>query len=201
MKITPALQKIYNHRREFNGSAKRILCKLQSCDVYLFETADGKPAARGYKGRAYKPTFVYRFRDVGKRAEFLGRWMKENYDQAQLKATQIFSNKTRSLKIGDVLCASWGYEQTNIDYYMVVKLVGKVSVDIVQIGKQKLEDGPQSMTGRCVPDKSVTFGDVMRKKPDGDGIKIASYCWAKLIKPEVVAGVEVYASASWSSYA
>ena len=28
------------------------------------------------------------------------------------------------LKVGDVLRSSWGYDQTNVDYYEVVELVG-----------------------------------------------------------------------------
>lgn len=38
-------------------------------------------------------------------------------------------------KIGDILYASWGYDQTNIDYYQVVA-VTKSSVRIREIGKR-----------------------------------------------------------------
>jgi hypothetical protein len=39
----------------------------------------------------------------------------------------------RKLKVGDILESSWGYDQTNIDFYQVVKLVGKSSVSLRQM--------------------------------------------------------------------
>lgn len=36
-------------------------------------------------------------------------------------------------KVGDILIASWGYDQTNVDYYQVVALVGTSSVRIRKI--------------------------------------------------------------------
>ncbi len=42
--------------------------------------------------------------------------------------------KTHPLKPGSVLYASWGYDQTNVDYYAVKELRGKSSAIIVPIG-------------------------------------------------------------------
>jgi len=38
-------------------------------------------------------------------------------------------------KIGDIFYASWGYDQTNIDYYKVKKIIGKSSAIVVPIGQ------------------------------------------------------------------
>ena len=37
------------------------------------------------------------------------------------------------LSEGSILYSSWGYDQTNIDFYQVVKLVGKTMCEVVQI--------------------------------------------------------------------
>lgn len=42
--------------------------------------------------------------------------------------------------VGDILCCSWGYEQTNIDYYQVVA-VTKASVKIREIASQHVGGG------------------------------------------------------------
>jgi len=34
---------------------------------------------------------------------------------------------------GSILCCSWGYDQTNIDFYQVVRLVGKTMCEVVKI--------------------------------------------------------------------
>lgn len=37
------------------------------------------------------------------------------------------------LSEGSILYSSWGYDQTNIDFYQVVRLVGKTMCEVVQI--------------------------------------------------------------------
>jgi len=39
-------------------------------------------------------------------------------------------------KVGDIFYASWGYDQTNIDYYKVKKKIGKSSAIVVPIESQ-----------------------------------------------------------------
>ena len=41
-------------------------------------------------------------------------------------------------KVGDILCSSWGYDQTNIEFFKVVK-VSEFSVWIQEIGKKVVE--------------------------------------------------------------
>lgn len=58
-------------------------------------------------------------------------------------------------KVGDILYSSWGYDQTNIDFYKVVKVSG-FSVWIQELGKKIVE-----ITGwaheRVVPTDSSTY--------------------------------------------
>jgi hypothetical protein len=49
---------------------------------------------------------------------------------------------TPTPKVGDILVSSWGYDQTNIDWYKVVA-VTKASIRIVQISGRTVEqNGP-----------------------------------------------------------
>ena len=36
-----------------------------------------------------------------------------------------YSYNNEKIKVGDIFYRSWGYEQTNIDYYIVTKKIGK----------------------------------------------------------------------------
>ena len=47
------------------------------------------------------------------------------------KKRYIYDNS--KIKEGDIFYSSWGYDQTNIDYYKVTKLIGKASVELVPI--------------------------------------------------------------------
>ena len=41
-----------------------------------------------------------------------------------------------SLQIGSILYASWGYDQTNIDFYEVTKLIGRTTLELRELGQE-----------------------------------------------------------------
>jgi len=124
-------------------------------EVYLVDGSRG-PVAYGFGGKRSKPDFQFRFRDEEKRKEYiddyfdrLGDRLKEKAERAALKR-----NFKHSLEVGSILYSSWGYDQTNIDYYEVVKLVGKKSVMIAPIGSAYVEvegSGPSADYVVAVP--------------------------------------------------
>lgn len=62
---------------------------------------------------------------------------------------------------GDILYNSWGWEQTNIDFYQVVKSSDK-TVTIRPIGQNQTYNA-HSMTGTCVPIKDSFIGEPSRR--------------------------------------
>lgn len=87
---------------------------------------------------------------------------------------------------GIVLVSTWGYDQTNVDFFKVLEVKGDFA-KIVQIGSKQSSDGPQTMTGTAVPNESVTSGAPMRRKIArhgksglvSDAVKITSYAYAR----------------------
>lgn len=82
-------------------------------------------------------------------------------------------------KIGDIFYSSWGYEQTNICFYQVIKIVGKCSVDVRRIKSMICEESTNAFVGHVMPQVNGFIGDTFRKRIlDGyDGkslIKISS---------------------------
>lgn len=69
--------------------------------------------------------------------------METKMEMMEKKANQ------RQVKIGDVFVNSWGYDQTNIDYFQVVGLTAK-SVKLQAIESNEIER-PQTMTGDSTP--------------------------------------------------
>lgn len=63
---------------------------------------------------------------------------------------------------GDYVYASWGYDQTNIDWFRITKRSGQW-ITIVPVGDIKTH-GSVSMTGTSVPDVTDAGGKPMRKK-------------------------------------
>jgi hypothetical protein len=74
--------------------------------------------------------------------------------------------RPHALKVGDVLHARWGYEQTNVDFYEVVAVRGAV-VDVRELATENTATG--DMTGRAIPVLGQYVGDVLRGKRPGAG--------------------------------
>ena len=106
----------------------------------------------------------------------------------------------RGLAVGDLLKSSWGYEQTNIDFYEVTKLIGKRSVELRAIASESVETG--FMCGQCVPIPGRFIGEPFRKQARNGTVRLTSFsCASKMTPKEPVPGARVYETSYWSSYA
>jgi hypothetical protein len=89
----------------------------------------------------YKTVVNYRFKSVEALDEYFVRTWYANMEkqieakEAEKRALQVAKkNFVNPFKVGQVLYDSWGYDQTNIDFYQIVE-VGKMSVKIRPIGQ------------------------------------------------------------------
>lgn len=91
-----------------------------------------------------------------------------------MDATALFAEATGSLEsairylsegrlpmVGDILVCSWGYDQTNIDYYAVEKVTAK-SVRIVAISKRRIAS--EGTHDRVMPDPTTKIGKSMTRR-------------------------------------
>ena len=198
MKMSTAQQKVQDYRDQMNKGRTRILAKDFSSCIYMFDNFNGKPCIIGYHGRALKADFNFRYPSIEKRNDKIKSYMELWKKEKQEKVSII-----RKLDKGDVLKSSWGYDQTNIDYYLVVGLVGKTSVSVVEIGKIISHDNID--TGSCAPDisKIVSDAKTYRVTRGGESIKISSCQWPSKMEPietNVNTGLKIYKKSSWSAY-
>ena len=69
--------------------------------------------------------------------------------------------KSNPVKVNDIFYTSWGYDQTNIDFYMVVDIT-KSSVKVVSLGSDRTYTG--HMQGTCVPNLNAKGTITMTKR-------------------------------------
>jgi hypothetical protein len=193
---TGAFKKAEEFRDAMHPDATKVQAKDLSCTVYLYKSALG-PAAAFYRGRAKRPAQRYRYRDEAQRAEAVATWMKNV--QKSHEERRRNNRSPRELEIGDVLVASWGYEQTNIDYYKVVGLVGKATVELVEIGKDVEATGWAQ--GKCIPDPNRVISEPFRRRANGVSVRIDRVSIASKQAPrELPGGAKVFDARYFSSY-
>lgn len=85
------------------------------------------------------------------------------------------------MKDNDILVSTWGYEQTNVTFYQVIKATTKTAT--VRKIEQRRSDNSSAMTGICVPLRDRFVSDAMRRKildfGSGEMVFITSYEIAK----------------------
>lgn len=191
---TDAYKKVEALREARHKGWQKITAKDLSCAVYV-KTCErtGRYLATGYRGKALKPAFSYYYTSEQSRAARVSEWIS-----ATMETRERYQRKARALVVGDVLRSSWGYDQTNIDYYVVLETFGAFGVVIAECGKNSEDTG--CMQGKCVPDPSRIVGAPMRKQCDGDSVKINSFIYASKIEPQMIAGAKVYGADRWTAY-
>ena len=144
-----------------------------------------KMIATAFSGKKATPDWSYRFRDERERRKYIQDYFVKCKQSQELKIERAAAriNKKKeffaSIKEGDIFVDSWGYDQTNIDYYVVTKKL-KASIKIKQIGKN-VEYGEFS-TNKVTPNPLhfLSSGEEMTKIPQDGHIKINGYRYAVL---------------------
>lgn len=88
------------------------------------------------------------------------------------------------VKKGDIFVSSWGYDQTNYDFYRVEKVSasGK-TVTLIRLENEMLEYSSKYMSSKVIPGKKTRGKPFRRRLFDngfGPGVKIESYAYARL---------------------
>lgn len=103
----------------------------KSCAIYILDKPqENKWYLRAFFGKQLKPRYNYYYTSIESRQRTINniynqiRYIinkrKENIDKRKLYK--------HSFKIGDILYSSWGYEQTNIDYYQIIDVRNKTII-------------------------------------------------------------------------
>ena len=127
------------------------------------------------KARFPRPVFYYSFRNEDKRNEYVANYvnkMRENKTAHEEQKTQRKADREQpsKLKVGDVLRDSWGYDQTQVDYYQVSALVGPRTVKVRQMSATSVE-ATSGMSDRVVPGEAYGPEHIARVKY-GDWINV-----------------------------
>jgi len=104
-----------------------------AADVVVYTNNDnGKFSAICFAGKAVNATWYYLFRSkeamLAQVAKTVNNRIARAAEVAKYKAERLAPT---GLKEGDILYCSWGYDQTQVDFYKVKEVVGSNRIKIV----------------------------------------------------------------------
>lgn len=143
--------------------------------IKCFELENGAPVAQLWaktpKGKWAKEKKVigYQFGTEQKRSEWVIKQTNKIFE-TERKAIEYRNEKKEgaksaiengAVKVGSIFYNSWGYDQTNIDFYEVVEAKG-MTVTVREIGQRR--DRTYHDGGTCTPTKGQFKGEPMQKR-------------------------------------
>ena len=138
-----------------------------------------KLIAIAFMAKAQKPFFHCSFKTLDQMKRYVTNFFAGMKSHEEAKADRKAERcKPHSLKVGDILYSSWGYDQTNIDFYQVIEVNSPTMVTIQGIADNATQDG--YMQGTRTPCKGQFHGDPMRRKASaGNSVRIdqSAHAW------------------------
>ena len=145
---------------------------IYNISLVRFQGRNGRCIAAWTPGMKRPPRYVYKAHTPEEYDKAMERIRQEaerfrRHDEAVARSSEEFR---RSLRVGDILYSSWGWEQTNIDFYQVIAIRGS-AVDLRQLDQRTTEDS--YMCGTTVPLPDVFKGKTHTHRQQG--CKSSSY--------------------------
>jgi len=116
--------------------------------AYCYDSKNG-PAYVAYKGRQGKAARHFAFSSLDRRDKHLAGYVEQETNTENFKRSRRETG--HGLEVGEIVCAVWGYEQTNVDFFEVLRVPTARSAVVRRIESETIEDEPGSMTGYSTP--------------------------------------------------
>ena len=85
------------------------------------------------------------------------------------------------MKIGDIVYISWGYDQTNINFYELIDKSGKATFTLQEVGNKRVDEESGRGCDYVVPDLTIKYKEPFKKRLTKNGdFKIYPFAWTYL---------------------
>lgn len=169
--------------------AIKVSDKKSDAVAYLYMGGDAArnglppvPCARVFYGKQSKPVLAAQFGSTPNmsaeqmRQATVAKYFAQRQQVLAYKAERAAKRKAEAraakIEVGSYFYTSWGYDQTNIDFYRVEKLIGATMALVVKVKPIDAGNGKEPwMTGKCIPSDEAV-GEPFRVKLRADGFKV-----------------------------
>ena len=95
----------------------------------------------------------------------------------KVRRKEVRKDHRTSLRAGDILVSTWGYDQTNVDFYVITKIAGKSTAEIQKIGASKVYS--DSLSGYATPNPEVSYEKPFRVRVSPSETVKIKFCRAR----------------------
>lgn len=109
--------------------SRKVAHRHSSAVAYVYER-NGKPCAAIFFGKQAKPVVQYRYKDDVAREKSI----TDYFQRCQSHEASVVERRTErkayahNVQVGDIYSTSWGYDQTNVEFFEVIEVRGKFAI-------------------------------------------------------------------------
>lgn len=132
--------------REYYSSKENFKEFKTSVDNVVFYINETDLTAVAFSGKRGKKDWGYRFKSMTELEEFVDFYAAKIFKRNEAKENRKIENKIakqnamNNIKIGDIFTTSWGYEQTNRDFFQVVGKPSRSKVSVRMIKSETTKE-------------------------------------------------------------
>ena len=143
--------------------------------VVTYSPRGAYPVAAIFGGKRAQPDSLYRYASEQRRLEAILEAVESAKRRMKYKEERkAVTSVPKQYEVGDIVYTSWGYEQTNLDFYQVVEVSGKATVYVRPISSKTVRTTSWCSEDRS-PVKDAFIGEkVIKCRSTYYGIKIGS---------------------------
>jgi len=112
--------------------------------------------------------FNYRFKTADNMAKYVTDYTKSIFSQMQLQQTRKVQRandkKNHGIEVGQVYYTSWGYDQTNVSFYLITSVKGQ-KIEFVKVGQETKDTNWDY--GYAMPNTSCIISETMTAMATG----------------------------------
>jgi len=123
--------------------------------IMVDRNRNSRPTAICYHGKKKTPTWYRSFKTEIDMFIQIDKTLKSQHDKLmskdveKRKAKALAEELRAGVKVGDIFFTSWGWEQTNVEFYQIVGKPSKCRVEYREIGQDLVDTG--NMCGTVTP--------------------------------------------------
>ncbi len=164
--------------RKWYVGNRELIFKNEELGIEVFKKVEaGSIFGMFFQGKRQKPDWNYRFKSEERFNLLVEKSIKAVEEKAANKKRARLEKKNfvHSVKVGDIFHYSWGYDQTQCEFFQVVELIGKSSVKIKEISARTVKNSENYDSDRRTPVKDSFFNneEMVKRINNWNGIRMS----------------------------
>jgi hypothetical protein len=156
----------YNEREMYRNDPDYAILETEVPGIEIFYNEENKIVAV-FTGKKKKSSSKYRFKTIERFHEYMDEEVKNHFDNLARKEMKKEEDKKlakmnrEKVNVGDIFHTSWGYEQTNVNFFQIIEKKSASTVLIREISSEVLEE-TSWCSNTINPIKDAFIGDTKK---------------------------------------